>query len=98
MAVVVKDGEWITSAAMGLRIAIQYSMGGHEEMVYLGSLVHIKTKFGNEYSGALQDFEYADEEGKQDSLIVENQEGTVYRIGIHDVCYMETVKDDGWMD
>ena len=98
MAVVVHDGEWITGAAVSLTIAIQYPMGGHEKSVYLGEVVHIKTKFGNQYSGILQDFEYAEEEGKQDSLVIENQDGKVYHVGIHDISYMETVKDDGWMD
>jgi len=86
---IIERGWKITGAMKCVELEVEYSFGGHTDTVYIGDTVHIETKFGNIYDGVLIDFDYADKEGEQDSLYVENEAEEVLRIGIHDISLME---------
>lgn len=86
---IIEQGWKITGAMKCVELEIEYSFGGHTDIVYIGDTVHIETKFGNAYDGLLIDFKCADKEGEQDSLYVKSETGELLRIGIHDISLME---------
>lgn len=94
---VVDKGWKITGATECILIEVEYAMGGHNETVFVGDIVHIETKFGNSYTGQITGFVRAEKEGEQDGFTMWCQNEKNYKVGIHDIAYMEIARN-GWMD
>jgi len=94
---IVDRGWKITGAEECVTLEIEYPIGGHTARVYFGDIAHIETKFGNSYTGQITGFVHAEKEGEQDGFMMWCQDEKNYKIGIHDISYME-VANDGWLD
>ncbi|MBR3645702.1 MAG: hypothetical protein IKN54_04725 [Lachnospiraceae bacterium] len=87
---VVVDDNWrITKANSFLALDIEWEYGGETISIPFGSVVLIKTKYDRNVVGVLAGFNLATEEGRQDSLVIENNNGKIELIGIYDIIRME---------
>lgn len=101
MVEIVGGGSWITGARNAIKLNIEYAMGGHSEVLLIGSHVNIKTRFGNEYSGNIDCYEPAASESGQDSIVVMVDRGDgVFeetKIGLQHITFLE-VEERGRME
>ena len=95
MGSIIKKGERIIGANACVCILAEDGIFGHGEYIDFGRLIHVETKYGKSYTGFLADYEPATEEGRQDCIVIVNQDGKEHRVGIYDIVLLDEGDTNG---
>lgn len=89
MATIIHKGDFITRVRQFLCVDYEFGWGGDTHFFEYGEAVLVTTKYDTRYFGLIRGFEKATKEGMQDCILIENQDGEINRVGIHDISELE---------